>query len=78
MVKKYVIINTSELSGLDFNELLNTSENYVRKNVDETKAIVSYEGTTPSTLSGKTEYTNDELLNIVNDISNGWYKEEEE
>ena len=78
MVKKYVIINTSELSGLDFNELLNTSENYVRKNVDETKAIVSYEGTTPSTLSGKTEYTNDELLTIVNDISNGWYEEEEE
>ena len=73
MAKKYIILNTSELSGLDFNELLNTSEDYVRKSTDGTKAIVSYEGTTPGALSGKTEYTNSELLAIVNDINGEWY-----
>ena len=51
MAKKYIILNTSELDSLDFNELLNTSEDYVRKSTDGTKAIVSYEGTTPSGLS---------------------------
>jgi hypothetical protein len=73
MVKKYIILNTSELDSLDFNELLNTSEDYVRKSTDGTKAIVSYEGTIPSGLSGKTEYTNSELLAIVNDINGEWY-----
>jgi hypothetical protein len=73
MAKKYIILNTSELDSLDFNELLNTSEYYVRKSTDGTKAIVSYEGTIPSGLSGKTEYTNSELLAIVNDINGEWY-----
>tara|TARA_R110002020_G_scaffold74031_1_gene189740 strand:+ start:428 stop:664 length:237 start_codon:yes stop_codon:yes gene_type:complete len=73
MAKKYIILNTSELDSLDFNELLNTSEDHVRKSTDGAKAIVSYEGTTPSGLSGKTEYTNNELLVIVNDINGEWY-----
>ena len=72
MAKKYIILNTSELSGLNFSELLNTSGDYVRKSTDETKAIVSYEGTIPSGLSEKTEYTNSELLAIVNDINGEW------
>ena len=73
MAKKYIILNTSELDSLDFNELLNTSEDYIRKSTDGAKAIVSYEGTIPSGLSGKTEYTNSELLAIVNDINGEWY-----
>ena len=73
MAKKYIILNTSELDSLDFNELLNTSKDYVRKNTDGTKAIVSYEGIIPSGLSGKTEYTNSELLTIVNNINGEWY-----
>jgi hypothetical protein len=75
MAKKYIILNTSELSSLDFNELLNTSEDYVRKSADGSKSIVSYEGTTPSALSGKTEYTNSQLLTIVNDVNGEWYIE---
>ena len=73
MAKKYIILNTSELDSLDFNELLNTSEDYVRKSTNGTKAIVSYEGTTPSALSGKTEYNNSQLLTIVNDTNGEWY-----
>ena len=76
MARKYVIVNTSELSSLNYNELLTTSADTARKNIAEDKALVSYEGTTPSALSGKTEYTNAQIQAIVNDINNGWYEEE--
>jgi len=76
-MRKYIIINTSELSGLNFDQLKQTSENTARKNLANNKAIVSYQGTVPDGLSGKTEYTNEELLVIINNINNGWYEEEE-
>jgi len=78
MSRKYIIINTSELSGLNYNELLTTSENTARKNLAGDKALVSYEGTTPSALSGKTEYNNTEVQAIINNTDNGWYEEDEE
>tara|TARA_R100001163_G_C4986246_1_gene140495 strand:+ start:482 stop:718 length:237 start_codon:yes stop_codon:yes gene_type:complete len=78
MSRKYIILNTSELSGLNYNELLTTSENTARKNLAGDKALVSYEGTTPSILSGKTEYDNAQIRAIVNNINNGWYEEDED
>tara|TARA_R100001594_G_scaffold68528_2_gene102844 strand:+ start:3334 stop:3570 length:237 start_codon:yes stop_codon:yes gene_type:complete len=78
MSRKYIIINTNELSGLNYNELLTTSENTARKNLAGDKALVSYEGTIPNALSGKTEYNNIEIRAIINDINNGWYEEDEE
>ena len=77
MARKYIIVNTSELSSLNYNELLTTSQNTARQNLAGDKAIVSYEGTIPSALSGKTEYTNVQVQTIVDDINNGWYEEEE-
>lgn len=77
-MRKYIIINTSELSGLNFYQLKQNSENTVRKNLANNKAIVSYEGVVPDGLSGKTEYTNEELLVMINDVNNGWYEEEDE
>ena len=77
MSKKYIILDTSELDSLNFSELKTTSKNTARKKLDNSQAIVSYEGTTPSGLSGKTEYTNDQLLVIVNDADNGWFEEED-
>ena len=72
MAKKYVIINTSELSSLDYNELTITSSSTARQNLAGDKALVSYEGTTPSALSGKTEYTVAQIKTIVDDVNNGW------
>ena len=77
MNKKYIIVNTSELDGLDFNQLTTTSKDTARKNLAGNKAIIAYfEGTTPDGLSGKTEYTNEELKAIVN-VENTWYEEED-
>jgi len=78
MSKKCIILNTSELDGLNFNELTQTSKDTVRKKLDGSQALVSYEGDiTPSGLSGKTEYTLDQLLAIIYDTDNGWESEEE-
>ena len=72
-MRKYVILNTSEIETVDFSKLKTTTPRY---NVDRTEFIVSVEGETPDFLQDKTTYTNEELLIIVNDISNNWYNEE--
>ena len=77
-MKKYTIVNISELDNLDFSELLTTSTLTARQNLAGDKAIVSYEGTIPSALSGKTKYTNEELLGIINNIDNNWYEDDPE
>ena len=76
MAKKYVIVEPSELSSLDFNQLTTTSRNSVRYNVDRDRCLVSFQGNTPSELNGKTQYTEIEIFAIVDNISNGWYENE--
>jgi len=72
-MKTYVIINVSEVSSVDFNKVLVTSSETVRRNNDNTKAIVKYEGDKPSFLDGKQEYTHSEIRSIVTDINGEWF-----
>ena len=76
MAKKYVIVEPSELSSLDFNQLTTTSSSSARRNVDRDRCLVSFQGNTPSELNGKTQYTEIEIFAIVDNISNGWYENE--
>ena len=64
-MRKYVIIDASEIDGIDFNEVVERSANDLRYSLDQSKAITKYEGDQPSFLSGKTEYTNSEILTIL-------------
>lgn len=64
MSRTYVIINTSELSSVDFNQVMESSDS-LRYSVDGTKTFVKYEDGQPSFLSGKTEYTHSEILDIL-------------
>ncbi len=64
-MKKYVIINASEVSSINFNEVLQTSASTLRYSLDNSKAIVKFKGNTPSFLNGKTQYTQEEILRIV-------------
>lgn len=67
--RNYVIFNVSELSSINFSEVLETSINTVRKSVDETLTFVKYEGEVPSSVSSLTTkqgtYTHSEILTIL-------------
>ena len=63
---------------MDFSQLSTTSQDTMRYNEVEDKAIVKFPGNTPSFLSGKTIYSHSEILEIVNNTSGEWYYNEEE
>tara|TARA_R100000808_G_C2120321_1_gene131764 strand:+ start:734 stop:961 length:228 start_codon:yes stop_codon:yes gene_type:complete len=64
--RKYVIITASEVSSVDFSQVLETSASTLRYNNAGTKTFVKFEGDTPSFLSGKTQYTHSEMLTELN------------
>ena len=68
----YCIINSSEVSSLDFSPIQDDSVNTLRYSLDQTQVLVEYSGDQPSFLSGKTEYTHSEILAIINDYDQGW------
>ena len=67
--RKYVIFNTSELSTIDFNQVLITSADTVQTTADGTKTYVKYEGDMPSSVIALTTkqgpYTHSEILSIL-------------
>ena len=64
-MRNYVIIDASEVSSVDFNQVLETSADTLRYNVAGTQTFVKFEGDTPSFLEGKTAYTHSEILTIL-------------
>lgn len=46
----FIIFNVSELEKINFNEVLETSINTVRKSIDLTKTFVKWDGSTPSSV----------------------------
>ncbi len=75
--RKYVILNNSDVNNIDFSKVLETSSEALRYNNDKTKTFVKFEGDTPSFLSGKTVYTRNEILAILNDENGEWRTEED-
>lgn len=67
--REYIIFPTTELSKIDFTQVLETSEETVRKSVDQTKTFVKWSGEQPSCISllETTEgpYTHEEILDIL-------------
>jgi hypothetical protein len=68
--RNFMIFNVSELSNIDFSQVLETSSDTVRKSVDGTKTFVKWEGTTtPSFITNLTTkegpYTYSEMLAIL-------------
>jgi hypothetical protein len=64
-----MIFNVSELNKINFNEVLETSIDTVRKSVDLTKTFVKWDGTIPNCVNNLTTkegpYTYDEILVIL-------------
>ena len=68
--RQFMIFNVSELPSINFNEVLETSADTVRKSVDGTKTFVKWDGETApecvlqlSTKEGP--YTYNEILEIM-------------
>jgi hypothetical protein len=76
MERNFIIFNVSELTNINFNEVLETSIDTVRKSVDGQKTFVKWEGEIPECVISLTTkegpYTNTEILEILN--SSDWFK----
>ena len=74
-MRTYVIIDASEVSSVDFSQVLQADADKLRYSLDGTKTFVKYEGTQPSFLLGKTEHSHEEILSILSGPE--WTAEEE-
>ena len=77
--RNFMIFNVSELGSVNFNEVLETSQDTVRKSVDETKTFVKWEGDdTPTSVDSLTTkegpYNYEDMLTILS--GSEWTPEE--
>jgi len=67
--RKYVIIPTTEITNVNFTEVLETAPNTCRYSVDGSKTFVKYDGDMPESvaaITGKSqEYSHTEILDIL-------------
>jgi hypothetical protein len=70
----YVIINSSEVASVDFDQVLNTNADMLRRSLDGSQTLLKYEGTQPFFLLGKTEYSDEEIKVILSGPE--WYTDE--
>ena len=67
--REFMIFNVSELSEIDFTQVLETSAETVRRSVDGTKTFVKWDGAMPQCVVDLTTaegpYTYDEILAIL-------------
>jgi len=64
-MRTYCIIDSSEVNSVNFDPVAETSADTLRYSIDGSKTFVKYEGSQPSFLSGKQEYTHSEILAIL-------------
>lgn len=68
--RNFMVFNVSELEKIDFSQVLETSEETVRKSVDGTKTFVKWDGSEPpiciATLTtNEGPYTYEEMLELL-------------
>lgn len=68
-MRQYLIIQTQDLDKVDFTQVLETSQETVRKSVDGNKTFIKWENTEPDFLGILTNtegpYTHTEILEIL-------------
>jgi len=64
-MRTYCIIDASEVSSIDFTQVLQTSVNSLKYSLDGSQVLLKYEGDTPSFLEGKTQYSHSEIKVIL-------------
>tara|TARA_R100000951_G_scaffold114574_1_gene119802 strand:- start:629 stop:883 length:255 start_codon:yes stop_codon:yes gene_type:complete len=67
--RQFMIFNVSELGTVDFTQVLETSQDTIRRSIDETKTFVKWEGDIPSSINSLTTkegpYTYTEIKTIL-------------
>ena len=67
--RKYLIFNMSEIGTINFDHVLETSADTIRKSVDETLTFVKWDGITPSFVSSLSTtqgpYTHTQILSVL-------------
>ena len=71
--RQFMIFNVSELTNIDFSQVLETSIDTVRKSIDETKTFVKWDGDTipssvDSLITKEGPYTYQEIIDILNTL----------
>jgi hypothetical protein len=67
--RQYLIFPTNQLNKIDFSKVLETSEQTVRKSVDQTKTFIKWEGEPPEFTEELNDvegpYTHSQILDIL-------------
>ena len=71
-MKSFVIINSDQVSSVNFDEVMEDNANTLRYNLDGTKTFVKFIGNTPSFVTSETIYTLSEFYEFISDYNNGW------
>ena len=72
--RHWVIVNTDDVTDEMINNALQINSATLRKTLDGSKALLKWDGDTPSCFDGITTYNHSEILAILN---NSDWKEEE-
>jgi len=67
-MRTYVIIDASEVSNVNFDQVLETSSETLSYSLDGSKTFVKFEGDTPSFLIGEPQYDQEEILGILSGV----------
>jgi len=67
--RQYVIINAADVSSVNFDDVLETSEDTLRYNVAGDETFVKYEGPKPRCLYGKDTLSHSAMLTVLADES---------
>ena len=70
------IMDGDDIIGNTFvSNAIQTSKETLRKTLDGTKAILKWDGDTPSVFDGMTTYNHSQILTILNDVDGDWYSD---
>ena len=68
--RKWIIINVSDITDEMINNAIQSSMDTLRKTLDGNKAILKWDGDTPSCFDGLTTYNHNEILTEL--AKNAW------
>ena len=60
--RKWVIVNASDITEEMISSAMQSSMSTLRKTLDDTKAILKWDGDTPTCFDGMTTYSHSEIL----------------